>query len=349
MSDREFGSGDDFPDPREVFDRMKENMGVVWVVGGLIVVLVLGFASFFQVEPEEEAVVLRLGKPTGESYGPGLHFKIPFVDQVFKVATARQHRLEFGFRSDPGKKTIVRTAEHEAESMMLTGDLQLVHVRWSLIYQIENIETFVFEVKDQESTIRDVSAAIMRQLVGDYSLHELLTVKVGELETEALRVTQEALRVDVPTGIRITELAIRETDVPRQAKKIFNQFNSTEPKIRAKLDEAKTSQTKVTGGAEKLKKVAIGEARRKYNEITLNAEGEATAFLSQLKEFQLAPEITKQWMYLQAMQEVMSSVDDKLIIDSTGGASDGVLKLLPLTEMGGLPLGAPAPKTKVTK
>jgi len=343
MSDREYGSGDDFPDPREVFERMKQNMGVVYIVGGLVTLLVLGYMSFFQVEPEEEAVVLRLGKPTGESYGPGLHFKIPFVDQVFKVATERQYRLEFGFRSNPGKKTLITTKGYRHESEMLTGDLQLVHVRWSLIYQIEDIETFLFEVKDQEETIRDVSAAIMRQLVGDYSLHELLTVKVGALQAEALKVTQEALRVDVPTGIRITELAIRETDVPPEAKEIFNEFNRTEPDIRRQLDEAKTSYTSVTGEAEKLKKTAIGDAQRKYNEIVLNAEGEANAFLAQLKEFQAAPDITRQWMFLQAMQEVMKDVDEKIVLDDTSkaGGSDGVVKFLPLSDMMSRPAAAP--------
>ena len=334
MSDREYGSGDEFPDPREVFERMKQNMGPVYVVGSIIVLIVLGYMSFFQVEPEEEAVVLRLGEPTGETYGPGLHFKIPFVDQVFTVATERQYRLEFGFRSDPGKKTLITTKGYRHESEMLTGDLQLVHVRWSLIYQIEDLETFLFEVKEQEETIRDVSAAIMRQLVGDYSLPELLTVKVGELQAEAWKVTQEALRVDVPTGIRITELAIRETDVPPEAKEIFNEFNRTEPDIRRQLDEAKTSYTRVTGEAERLQKTAIGEARKQYNETVSNAQGEANAFLAQLREFQAAPDITRQWMFLQAMQRVMSSVDEKIVIDDTsGGAGSGVVKFLPLADM----------------
>jgi membrane protease subunit HflK len=331
VSDREFGS-DDLPDPREILEKLKQNLRFIWLGLGAIVVLVLGFGSFFQVEPEEVAIVLRFGKPTGQEFGPGLHFKLPIVDQVFKEAVERQHRLEFGFRSEPGEVTKVTETGFDKESLMLTGDLQLVQVRWSLIYQIDEIETWLFEVKDKEATIRDIGMAVMRQLVGDYSLHEVLTVKVRELQNLAAQETQKALRDKVPTGVQITELAIRGTDVPAGAKEIFDEFNRTEPDIRRELDEAKTALEKVTGEAQKLREQAVGGAEKQKAEIELNAEGEARAFLAQLAEFEQAPEITRQWMYLQTMTKVLAGVDDKIIIDDKGTGGD-TLKLLPLTDM----------------
>jgi membrane protease subunit HflK len=301
---------------------------------GLVFVLVLlAFGSFFQVEPEEEAVVLRFGAPRPEVYGPGLHFKIPLVDRAFVVPVERQHRIEFGFRSEPGKVTTVQDTGWERESLMLTGDLLLVHVRWSVIYKIDDIETWLFVVANQEETIRDIANSVMRQLVGDYSLHELLTVKVRELQDNAMAATQTALRAKVPTGVVITELSIRATDVPSGAKAAFDEFNRTEPDVRRMLAEAKAAQYDVVGDAEQDWKAAIGTAEKEKEQIIKNAEGEAGAFLAQLAEYEQAPEITKQWLYLEAMSTVLTNVDEKIIIDDDGGS--GAVKLLPLKNLMG--------------
>ncbi len=345
MAEREF-QNDDLPSPQEILDMIKRNKRYIIGGIGLLLVAIVAFSSYFQVEPEEEAVVLRFGAPLEETFGPGLHFKIPFVDQVHKVAVERQHRLEFGFRSNPGQKTEVRERGYEEESLMLTGDLQLVHVRWSLIYKIDEIKTWLFEVKDQENTIRDISKAVMRQLVGDYSLHEVLTVKIRELQQVAMRETQIALRDKVPTGVVITELSIRNTDVPAGARQAFEEFNRTEPDVRRELDQAKAAYDQVTADAEREKKRAVGQAEREYAQVTSNAEGEGKAFLDQWAEYKQAPGITKQWMYLQTMTRVLSGADSKLVLDSEGAAGS-TLKLLPLTDMmKDAKVAAPAAATK---
>jgi membrane protease subunit HflK len=304
-----------------------------WVVLGLVVVgiIAIGMGSFFQVEPEEEALVLRFGKPTRDVYPPGLHFKIPFVDQVVVLPVQRQHRLEFGFRSEPGKVTTVQDEGYDQESLMLTGDLQLVHVRWSVIYRIDDIQKWLFVVKNQEETIRDVAMAIMRELVGDYSLHELLTTKVNELQVEAMRLTGVSLSQKVPTGVSITELSIRDTDVPRGAKEAFDEFNRAEPGVREQLAKAKAALHSVTGDAEGEMKRAIGTAEKGLAEVVKNAEGEAEAFLAKLREFRAAPEITRQWMYLQTMTGFLARADSKLVLDAAG--TGDTLKLLPLTDL----------------
>lgn len=352
-----FGQDPDGFGPREVLERIKKYKKYI-IAGAIIIpVIILGFGSFFQVEPDEQAIVLRFGEPIGgdspEIFGPGLHFKLPLVDEAYIVPVERQHRIEFGFRSQPGKATVVVEDDPalDRESQMLTGDLLLVHVRWSLIYRIDDIATWLFEIKDQggdfeqikrdkEETIRDISRAVMRQLVGDYSLHEVLTTRVREIQDLARIETEKALKERVPTGVVITELAIRNTDVPKQAKAAFDEFNRTEPDVTRQLAEAKAEQHNVTGNAEQNKKLAIGRAERKRAEIVKNAVGEALAFQAKLEEYRHAPEITRQWMYLETMARVLDSVEDKIIIQE-GEGNTGVLKLLPLNELGGQ---GPAPR-----
>lgn len=340
MAEREFHH-DDLPGPQEIIDLIKRNKR--FIIGGaaLLLAVVVAFSSYYQVEPDEEAVVLRFGDPLPGHFGPGLHFKIPFVDQVHTVAVERQHRLEFGFRSDPGTENAVVERGYEDESLMLTGDLQLIHVRWSLIYKIDDIETWLFEVKGQEETIRDISKSIMRQLVGDYSLHELLTVKLREIQDLAREETQISLRDRVPTGVLVTELSIRNTDVPDKARAAFDRFNRTEPNVKAQLSQSKADLDDITGDAEREKQRAIGGAQRTYAEVVKNAEGEAGAFIAQWEEYRQAPEITRQWLYLQTMTKVLTDVQDKILID--GGQTGNTVNLLPLTELLGKTPSAPAP------
>ncbi|MCA9634379.1 MAG: hypothetical protein KC766_42325, partial [Myxococcales bacterium] len=226
---------------------------------------------------------------------------------------------------------------------MLTGDLELVQVQWSLIYKIDDIRTWLFKVEDQERTIGDISMSIMRQLVGDYSFHEVLTTKKRELQELAQKETQRALAERVPTGVIVTELAIKSTDVPAGARDAFKQFNETEPLVRKTLDEAKADLDKVTGDAEAEKKRAVGEAQRAAEKVVKNARGEAQAFLAQLAEYKLAPGITRQWLYFQTMSKVFAGVDRKLLVDGAGEGAPPTLSLLPLDKLlegqGGPPPG----------
>ncbi|MFT7581200.1 MAG: membrane protease subunit HflK [Myxococcota bacterium] len=346
MAEGDFPRNDDLPSAQEVFDAIKRHKRWIFIGVGVLIVVFLAFNSYFQVEPEEKAVVLRFGEPQADLYGPGLHFKIPLVDEVYKVKVEEQKRIEFGIRTRPGEETRVDNYVPE-ESLMLTGDLQLVHVRWSIIYKVVDPTIWLFEVKptrdlktnqlSREATIRDISESIMRQLVGDYSLHEVLTVKLRQIQDEARIETNRALRDDVPTGVIITELAIQNTDVPPEAKVKFDEFNKTEPKVKEILSTAKAEQSRVTGAAELKKKRAIGEAQQRYQEVTKNALGEAEAFQTQLQRYLAAPEITRQWMYLQSMDKVMAGVEQKIILDGTGQGAN-TLNVLPLGEMlGGKP------------
>lgn len=299
-------------------------LGIAW----------LASASVFQLEPEEEAILLRLGKPQPDTYGPGLHAKIPFVDQVFSAPVNRQHRLEFGFRSQPDVVTVVDDVGYDVESLMLTGDLMLVHVRWSVVYKIEDIGTWLFQIKDKESTIRDISSAVMRQIVGDYSLEEVLTTAQLEIAQLVHTEMQAALRDKVPTGVKITEIAIKASEVPQGARKAFDDLTRTLAKVQGQLAEAKAEQDNAIGIARRQKNEKVGMAEKHRNQEVENARGEAAAFRAKSAEYQRAPEITRQWMYLQTMTQVLGSLDEKIIVEDDGG---GVTKHLPLKDFVSFP------------
>ena len=318
---------------QEMLGPLKGNLRPLLTGLAVVAALIMGKQIFFQLEPEEEAIVLRLGKPLPEIFGSGLHTRIPFVDRVHKVPVHTQHRMEFGFRSD-GNAT-VRTSNlgsqaYEVESLMLTGDLMLVHVRWSIVYKIEDIHTWLFEIKDREDTIRDISMGVMRQIVGDYSLDEVLTNKQLEIANLAQDTTQSALREKVPTGVLITEVAIKSADVPEAARKAFDDLTRTLAKVQGELAEAKAEQDNVIGMARNEKNETIGIAERDRTQIIDNARGEAVAFLAKAAEYERAPEITRQWMYLNTMTLVLNGLDEKLVIEDGGGS--GIAKHLPLKD-----------------
>ncbi len=322
------GGGDDLPDPSVLLEQPKRHLRpVLYGILGLIVVL-LAMGSFFTVQPEERAVVLRFGEPLAAEFPPGLHFKIPLVDQVFIVPVERQHRIEIGFRSDPGKRTTVEESGYDGESLMLTGDLSLAHVRWSVMYKIKDIEAYLFNVKDPEENVRDVAKGVMRNVIGDYSLDEVLLGKYQEIAEEAKRLTQEALD-EVQSGIHVSAVELQKSEVPREAKEAFNELNRSVADVKRQIVEAYARRKQIRGEAEQQRQTLIGEAEGRLAQTVLNATGEASAFTAKLKEYERAPQITRQWLYLETMQRSLTRVRDKVILDE--GQQDGdVVKLLPL-------------------
>ena len=322
------GGGAAFKTLLKYLEPLRKDGGKVLKVLAVLLLLFGASRVFFQLEPEEEAVVLRLGKPLPETVGAGLHTRIPFVDQVYRAPVHRQQRMEFGYRS-AGSAGVTKAKEEE-ESLMLTGDLMLVHVRWSLVYKIENIHAWLFEIKDRDQTIRDISMGVMRQIVGDYSLEEVLTSRQLEVATFAQETTQAALREKVPTGVVITEVAIKSADVPEAARKAFDDLTRTLAKVQGELAESKAEQDNAIGRARRQKNEAIGKAENQRAQVIENALGEALAFLAKSTEYERAPEITRQWMYLKTMTQVLVGLDEKLVIEDGGGSS--VAKHLPLKD-----------------
>jgi membrane protease subunit HflK len=291
--------------------------------GGLIILLFLllvgGMSSFYTVEPDEEAVVMRFGRYTGNPQPPGLHFKIPFgVDKVIKVQTKRVLQEEFGFRTsniNRRSSSTYSSRNYDLESLMLTGDLNVADVEWVVQYQISDPYNFLFRTSSPIINIRDVAESIMRRVVGDRTVTEVLTTGRKEIAGVAKTLMQEVLD-KYELGINVVTVKLQDVNPPDLVKPSFNEVN-----------EAKQEQEKAINQAEKAYNNIIPEAKGKAEKLITEAEGyalelvnkslgDAKRFSLELKEFNRAPSITKKRLYLEAMEEIIKSQEDLVIIDS---------------------------------
>jgi modulator of FtsH protease HflK len=186
----------------------------VIVVIGVVVVLVLAFSSYFVVDQQEEAVVLRFGKFL-KLQEPGLHMKMPFgIDQNLNVPTARSLKAEFGFRTErAGINTVYSGQDYSHESVMLTGDLLIVNVEWIIQYQIMDPRAYLFDVDDPDKTIRDMSQSVISQLVGDRQIDAVLTQARAEIEDQARTLMNEYYD-KYKLGIKVTTVKLQDVVPP---------------------------------------------------------------------------------------------------------------------------------------
>jgi membrane protease subunit HflK len=213
------------------------------IVGFLLLVIILG--AFFQIKPEELGVVTRYGKYS-RTVEPGLNFKIPFLETVYKVPVERQQKLEFGFRttgSGSAQSTYTKT-NTKAESLMLTGDLNLADVEWVVQYRIDNAYNFLFKVRDPENSLRDISEASMRQVVGDRTVNEVLTVGRTEVASSAQAMIQR-LSNEYSLGVKIEQVVLQDVNPPDEVKAAFNAVNQAQQEKETLINEAKSAYNKV--------------------------------------------------------------------------------------------------------
>jgi len=290
-------------------------------IGGFFVFIILAIfvtSSFYTVEPEEEAVVLRLGKYL-ETTPPGLHYKLPFgIDSVIKVQVKRVHQEEFGFRtkSTDARRTTYETQGYDSESLMLTGDLNVADVEWVVHYQIDDPYKYLFKANDPQRNIRDVSESIMRRVVGDRLVTEVLTVGRVEIANQAKVLMQELLdQYDI--GIKVITVKLQDVNPPEIVKASFNEVN-----------EAKQEQEKLINQAEEAYNRVIPEARGKANQMVSEAEGyaaseinkakgDAESFKFRLIEYRKGQYVTKKRIFLDTMESVFKNMDNITVVDPT--------------------------------
>jgi membrane protease subunit HflK len=289
------------------------------------------FSLWFTVEPEEVGVVLQFGKYT-RTVEPGLNFKLPFgIEQVYKVPVERQLKLEFGFRSStPGVRTSYSTTKYREESLMLTGDLNAAEVEWIVQFRINDPYKFLFRVRNAEQTFRDVNEAVMREIVGDRTVDEVLTVGRQEVAT-AVAVMLQDLCDQYELGIKVDQVVLQDVNPPERVKPAFNEVNEAQQEREKLINQAKSEYNKVIpkarGEAERTIEEAKGYALERVNQ----AKGEASRFNSIFAEYSKAKEVTRQRIYLETMHDVMQKVGRKLITDEE---ATGILPLFQL-EKGG--------------
>jgi len=225
----------------------------------VIVLLILGISSFFQIGTEEAGVITRFGKHVRTVF-PGLKMKIPFMEKVYKVPVERQKKQEFGFRTQrAGIRTeYSRTGSvTEDEAIMLTGDLNLANVQWVVQYRVSNPFNYLFKVRSPDNTLRDLSEAITRQIVGDRTVNEVLTVGRAEVASE--------VRVLLQLGIEIAQVVLQDINPPEPVKQAFNAVNEAQQERETLINQAKSEYNKV-----------IPRARGQAEETIQKAEGYAT-------------------------------------------------------------------------
>jgi membrane protease subunit HflK len=305
------------------------NIPIRGIAGGILVIILvaLAFSSVFQVGAEEVGVILRFGAYVGVRE-PGLQFKLPYpVDRVFKVAVQRQLKSEFGFRTEGAAvRTRYSAANLEDESLMLTGDLNVADVEWTAQFRITDPYKFLFKVRNMEDTFRDMNEAVMRQVIGDRSVNEVLTIGRQEIADRAEVLLQE-LCDQYETGIRVDQIVLQNVNPPDEVKPSFNEVNQAQQEKERRINEARSAFNKVIpkaqGEAKRTVQAAEGYATDRVN----RAEGDVAAFNVLLDAYRRAPDVTRRRMYLETMGTIYPKVKRKIILDKD---MKGVLPLLNL-------------------
>jgi membrane protease subunit HflK len=312
------------------FPEFKPQMALIGfaVVG----VLVAALTAIYTVQADEEGVVLRFGKYQS-TQSPGLHFKLPFfIDKVEKVEVKRQMKQEFGFGTADATNRFqfVGDSEQEKEKQMVTGDLNAARVDWVIQYRITEPRDYLFMVKDADSTLRNASESVMREVVGDRTVDEVITIGRQDIERESL----EKLKVLVEKyklGVSIDQIQLKDVKPPREVDDSFNEVNRAEQEkstaVNVANGEYNQKVPKAAGVAQQDISRAEGYATKRVNE----AEGDAARFEALLKAYQQAPEVTRRRMYLETMQKVMPQLERKIIMDEEGTQ---VLPLMQLNQEG---------------
>ena len=282
---------------------------------GLILVLIFAvWSSVYRVELEEEGVLLTLGEYTGLIQS-GIHLKWPApIQTVIKIPTKRELEMEFGQRGQSESKRRVNRLEIEEESLMLTGDLNVAVVPWKTQYRIAEPDKFLFKVKDPIGTFRDMNEAVMREVIGDRSVNEVLTTGRQEIATKMEEKLQKMCD-QYENGIKINRILLQKVLPPKQVQNAFNEVNTAEQEKEKMINQALGDYNRIIprarGEAEQTVQQAEGYAMDRVN----RAKGDASLYSDLLNSYKKAPEVTKNRIYLETMAEVYPNLKQKIILD----------------------------------
>jgi len=276
----------------------------VWLTGkfvrnaviSLFTLMVLT-STAFQVRPEEVGLVLRLGKMV-RTTEPGLHFTFPFIEDVLRVPVQRQLKEEFGFRTvAAGTSTRYSAADFNGESVMLTGDLNVAVVEWVVQYRVTDPYNYLFRVRDITDTFRSMSQAVMREVVGDRTVTEVLTVGRQEIATTSERLLQEMVN-QYEMGIIIEQIVLQDVTPPDPVKPSWDEVNQAQQQRDRLINEALAEYNKVVPRAKGEASQAILQAEGYALERVNGAQGDATRFKAVYEAYRRAPEVTRRRLYL---------------------------------------------------
>ena len=289
----------------------------VLILVAVVAVVMIFWTAWFTVQPEETGIVQRFGKVM-RTAGPGLHFKLPFgVETVRLLPTARVLKEEFGFRTlvaGSQGRTRYDPRAYKDESLMLTGDLNVIDVQWIIQYRIEDPIRFLFQVRDTPKTIRDTTEAVMRQAVGNRLGSDVLTIGRVAVASEAKEEIQKILST-YESGVRLVTVELQDVTPPDTVKPAFNEVNESRQDRERTINRAQEQANQEIPRARGVAVQRISEAEGYALERVNRAEGEATRFEAILGEYQGAPQVTRQRMYLEAMTGLLADMKALYIVD----------------------------------
>ncbi len=301
------------------------NISPIPILIGLFIIAA-AWTSYYTIPAESEGVLLRFGKYI-DKVPPGLHFKLPFgMDSVIVIPTQRQQKLEFGFSSPGHTNPDQGGSEPAKEKSMVTGDLNSTLVEWIVQYRITDPKSFLFDVRDPGQTMRDISESVMREVVGDRTVDEIITIGRQEIEeTVLLRMTALVKRYQI--GVTINQVQLKNVNPPLPVQPSFNEVNRAqqdrENLINLANGEYNKAVPRARGEADQKIRGAEGYRFKRVNE----ADGDASAFSAVLEQYIKAPDVTRTRIYLETLGNVLPHAKQTIIVDDT------VQQILPMLPM----------------
>ncbi len=320
--------------------KLRLTPALIWIAVGVVIGLIFLFSSFFVVDQKEEAVVLNFGK-FSRQVGPGLHFKIPFgVEKNYNVPTQRILKEEFGFRTlESGVVSEYSNRDYSAESIMLTGDLNIIDVEWIIQYQITDARAWLFGVEDQHKTIRDISQSVINMLVGDRTIFDVIGAERANIEVQGQQLMNDLYK-SYGLGVRVTTVKLQNIVPPKgSVQDAFEDVNKAIQDRSRLINEGKEAYNqaipKASGEAQQTIQEAEGYATQRVNQ----AKGDVARFLAVLGEYRQAPDVVRTRLYYEMYDQVFGGDSNTDIIDKN------LKNFLPLKNMGGggAPAAVPAP------
>lgn len=344
------GGGGQQPDLEEILkrgqDKMKQAMGggggvpgpLLFLAAAVAVAVVAWNAFFFRVNPDELGIVLRFGEFVRQQE-QGLHYRLPYpIEEVLLPKVTQQRVTEIGLRSSPSSRGIPSgSSDVREESLMLTGDENIVDIDFAVFWRISNAADFLFNIQNPENTVREVAESAMREVVGKSRIQPILTEERLKVAQAVQKLVQETLD-RYKAGIVVTEVQLLKSDPPAEVIEAFRA-------VQAARLEKETLQNQASAYANKSVNEAKGEAERilqgaeGYKQQTVaEATGQAARFTKVHEEYKKAPDVTRQRIFLETMERIMGGTD-KIILDDAAGK--GVVPYLPLDQL----QKRPAPST----
>jgi membrane protease subunit HflK len=298
------------------------------IVLAIIVVIVIA-SGLYSVGADEVGVIQRFGKFVRLT-NPGLHIKVPFgIETARKVKVKKVFKEEFGFRTLQAEaRTRYSSSGYKDESLMLTGDLNVAEVEWIVQYKVKDSYNYLFKIKDPVETLQAMSEAVMRRVVGDRSVTEVLTVGRIEIAKEVEIGLQELLD-QFESGIQVVTVKLQDVNPPEPVRPAFNEVNRAKQDKEKMINQAWEDYNKRIPKAQGEAEQRIAEAEGYALERVNRALGDAALFKQVYAEYRNAPGVTRRRLYLETMRDILPKMKDIYIVD------DKQKSILPLLDLGG--------------